>query len=358
VDISSAVSDREGRTKVILKFVVASWPGVWSRNLYIERFCESLEWVDVAVVAVNHPVDVIFKRIDILHIHWPNSVFWGVGSVVGGFRALLALFSLLLLKLRRVKIVWCVHNLEPHNDGGRIFALFWRSYQNMIVNLIDGFVTLSPSTVELARNKLRGLAHKPGTFIWHPDYRVRSELPHRCVWRNTNGIPVSAKAIALIGQIRPYKGVEELIDCFSQTNDSSLRLIIAGGPENQSYSDKISALARKDDRIILKLSSLSEEELSSLVLASDVIVLPYRKIFHSGSIIYALSCGKPVITAASAYAMDLRDQVGWRWLHLYEGGLSKNHLEGVLSSEDERPNLEFLSITHSGPKLKQFYMSL
>jgi len=337
---------------------VGSWPGADFNNAYVGRFCESLETTGISVVSILDPFRAISKEIDVLHMHWPEKVFWGVGRWKSALGALTVLIGLIVLKIKGVKIVWTVHNLEPHDSGNK-FMWFWRPYIWGVTLLIDGFVTLCPSTVQIARDRFANLALKPGVFLWHPDYKVPEySVRKRAEWRKKFGIGIADKVFLFIGQIRPYKGVKELIECFAKVQDTSRRLLIAGSIYNEQLKTKLQRYAAVDSRIILHLQYLSEDELAITALAADVIVLPFRKSFHSGSIIYALSAGRPVITPSSPFSNDLLAHVGEDWLDVYAGPFSPKSFGVAEMPNREKPDLKFLSITESGAKAKIFYLSL
>jgi beta-1,4-mannosyltransferase len=336
--------------------IVGVWPGT-DYNPYVSRFVDSLTNAGITAKDVSHPLKAIFQRMDLFHIHWPEKVFWNVGKVRGAFSAIGVLIGLLLLKGKGTKIVWCVHNLEPHDRGPRFMAV-WCLYIGIVSMLIDGFVTLSPSTIGLVRRHLPRLANKPGTFIWHPEYLIDRSLD--CAeWRSRNGIAPVDKLFAFVGQIRRYKGVEELVECFSRTDDPTHRLLVAGATWDGKTRQLLESSAKRDDRIILKIGNLVESEFASATLSADIVILPFKKYFHSGTIIYALSCGKPVCTPATAYATDLRNQVGDDWVQLYQGDITPEVFgNALISNEVAKPSLEFLSIAESGAKIRRFYISL
>jgi glycosyltransferase involved in cell wall biosynthesis len=66
------------------------------------------------------------------------------------------------------------------------------------------------------------------------------------------------------------------------------------------------ALARAvDGRVVLRLGRVPEDEVTSLLAASDVVVLPFRRITTSGSAMLALAHGRPLIVPDLAALADL-----------------------------------------------------
>jgi len=58
---------------------------------------------------------------------------------------------------------------------------------------------------------------------------------------------------------------------------------------------QVEEAARPDRRIRLKLGFLPDEELAQVIFACDVVVLPFKEVFTSGSLVMAITCGKPVV---------------------------------------------------------------
>jgi glycosyltransferase involved in cell wall biosynthesis len=79
---------------------------------------------------------------------------------------------------------------------------------------------------------------------------------------------------------------------------NNLTLIIAGNPETSElelkYRNIISKLP-KEIKVIYHAEFIPDAEIEKYFIASDVVVLPYRRISHSGILHIAYSFGKPVI---------------------------------------------------------------
>lgn len=339
------------------QLVVGSWPGEEFRNNpYIARFCESLRSAGVRVESVAQPWQALGASLDVLHIHWPELVLWEHGKAGGLARAAGVLAALAALRARGVRLVWCVHNLEPH-DAGRARKLAWRYYARGIARLVHGFVTLSPSTLELARTHHAAFAHKPSTFIWHAPYVVEPAASAASV-RARHGVGADETLLAFVGAVRRYKGVLELVRCFARLTRRDARLLIAGELGEPALGDTLAQLTAHDPRVRLAFGRLSDEALLATVSAADAVVLPFERTLHSGSLIYALSCGKPVITPHTAYASDLARLLGPEWVRTYEPPLTPEQLGQLLQPAHGAPDLSPLSTAASGAKIRDFYRSL
>jgi len=102
-----------------------------------------------------------------------------------------------------------------------------------------------------------------------------------------------------LGLIRPYKGIDILLEAFAQLPESSRwRLVVAGEPWEglgEALSAQVKAL-NLGDRVELKFGWAPEAEVEQLLSAADVLVLPYRSGTQSAVAPMALSRGLPVVS--------------------------------------------------------------
>jgi glycosyltransferase involved in cell wall biosynthesis len=120
--------------------------------------------------------------------------------------------------------------------------------------------------------------------------------------RRRLGIAESEKAILFFGAIRPYKGLEYLVEAFFRiaANEPQYRLIIAGAPRKDT-EQYLADIERTIDnhpqgkRIIRRIQYVPDEETELYFKAADVLALPYTHVFQSGVLFLAFSFGLPVI---------------------------------------------------------------
>jgi hypothetical protein len=67
-------------------------------------------------------------------------------------------------------------------------------------------------------------------------------------------------------EFRPYKSVRELIRIFKRLPSKYARLVIAGKVSDKRLGAEITSLASADDRILLRLEQMPEDELRLLLL--------------------------------------------------------------------------------------------
>jgi glycosyltransferase involved in cell wall biosynthesis len=127
------------------------------------------------------------------------------------------------------------------------------------------------------------------------------------------GVDSKDKVILFFGRMRPYKGLDYLVDAFQQIalRDKSYRLIIAGEPKKDSerhWREIQESINRKGigDRVIQEARFIRDEEAEIYFKAADVLVLPYNQVFQSGVLFLAYSFGLPVIATDVG---SLRDDI-------------------------------------------------
>jgi beta-1,4-mannosyltransferase len=309
-----------GRTLRVLQSVR---PPTAQTNPYIIQLVETLsEQIDVEYFRWRRG---LFGRYDVLHLHWPEVMLRREGRPARW--AAMARFLLLMTRLSlngRIAVVRTLHNREAHESGGRVEGLLLRWCQSRT----DRWIGLNEET------------HAPGpgevTVILHGDYRSWFER-----FPASGSIP---GRLLYFGLIRPYKGVGELVTAFRSTSDPRMRLRIVGKPSTKDLSDMIQEGCLADDRISAQLDYVDDETLASEVGRARLVVLPYRDIHNSGSLLLALSLGRPVLAPRAAVTLALAAEVGEGWVHTYDGGLTGNTLVETIAklappSDDRLPDL-------------------
>lgn len=306
---------------------IASWPGLGAgHNAFVPVFLGSLAAAGAEILSVERTTEFAALAAgpppDILLLHWAERVFGEAKSrreVVAGMARVLGALD---RRPAATKAVWLVHNTAPH-DARAFQRLLWGPYMRALTRRLDGFLTLSPGTVATVRAALPGLAGKPGLGLWHPAYPGAALAPdERARARAALGWTGTERVLGYCGQIRPYKGVEELLAAFRATADPDLRLLLAGRPADAGLAGALRAAAAGDGRIALRLADLGEAEFRDALGACDVVAAPFRRYLHSGSLVHALSAGRPVLTPATPFAEALRDLLGPDWLRIHAGPLT------------------------------------
>jgi len=128
------------------------------------------------------------------------------------------------------------------------------------------------------------------------------------------GLTHDEKVILFFGRIRPYKGIEYLLDAFRlllADEQTKYRLIVAGEAKkgSEEYLDEIQQSVKRDfdhGQVILRIQFIPDEEMELYFKGADVLVLPYKEIFQSGVLFLAYSFGLPVVaTDVGSFREDI-----------------------------------------------------
>ena len=118
--------------------------------------------------------------------------------------------------------------------------------------------------------------------------------------RQRLGIGESEKVVSFFGHLRRRKGIEDLIDAVATLPDSPL-LVIGGAALDDDYLDTLvarAAGAKVRVRWLASLEPLSQRDLDCVVVAADVVALPFLDASQSGSVIYAMTQGACIVTTS------------------------------------------------------------
>lgn len=275
------------------------------------------QYVDSIVDGLAPGVELLFfswrgallAHYDVLHVHWPELMIRGRSPLHRFLRRRALDVLLVRLALQRIPLVRTVHNLEPHERGP---AAERRSLAR-IDRATDLFIRLNPTTVTPGAT--------PAVTVLHGHYRDQfAEHP----------LPESEPGRLLyFGIIRPYKGVVELMDVFRGAHDDSLSLHVVGSP-SAGQRELVEERAARDFRVHTTLRRVDDAEMVDEIGRAELVVLPYREMHNSGSILVALSLGRPILVPRTPTNTALAEEVGSDWVLEYDGDLTPERVTSAL----------------------------
>ena len=306
---------------------VLAWPAKAAHNPYNGLLYDGLRALGVDVVEFT-PFRLVGRPGTIWHLHWVEAKWNRPRVGEAAFRAAAILAMLQFARLRGVRIVWTVHNLQAHERyHPRLERWFWRAF----ISRVDGYLALSAAGKALARERFPRLRTVPGFVVPHGHYRdaypatlTREEARARL------GVPAEARVVAFLGKIRPYKNVPHLIRTLRTLTDPSLRLLVAGQPNLPRLADDVRAAVGDDPRIRLWLEHVPDDEVQVYLGAADLVVLPYQEVLNSGSALLALSFDRPVLVPERGAMGELAARVGADWVRTFTGSLSPAALDDAV----------------------------
>ena len=248
----------------------------------------------------------------VLHLHWLARVLRGVGSEAEG-RERVASFVAALDAFLAVggRLVWTVHNVMPHESP---FPELDLELRQAVIARAEVIHVLSSGTVAAAAERydipVAKVLHVP-----HPSLiGVYPDDIDEAAARERYGLGADDLVLGVVGNLRPYKGLDDLLGAFEavaregsgsgRPDGRRVRLLIAGKPVDDPSVAAILQRAQAHPDVVVDARRIPAEELSIPLRASDVIVLPYRASLNSGLLLLALTFGRPVIAAASPHVSE------------------------------------------------------
>ncbi|UOE44340.1 glycosyltransferase family 4 protein [Agromyces larvae] len=320
-------------------------------NPYNANLARSLQREGVDVRDLSY-LRLLVRRTDIVHLHWPELTFLS-GHRAWRMRARLALFFtfLRIARLRGTRLVWTVHNVEPHER--RATPALHARYRRLLLGNVDGILALTEEGVDAARTGHPELRDIPAFVTPHGHYRDDYDFgATRAEAREQLGLRRDATVIASVGMIRPYKNIPRLLSVVRALDDPTLQIAIAGRASSPELARELAEAAERDPRVVLATGFQPDDRLARWLRAADLVVLPYTRIQNSGSAILALSADRPVLVPAIGAMRELAALVGDDWVRCYEGELDAATLadaiawagrgSGARSERPDRPDLSEL----------------
>jgi len=215
--------------------------------------------------------------------------------------------TLAMMVLRRWQpLVLTVHDTVPFNGQKMSWLQRFghagptRLADRVIVHTRSGRQALIAQGVPA--DKIAVIPHGPLSL---PDF-AKSKLADSAASRD------SRWTFVLFGEIKPYKGIDVMIEAVAALPDDvrrRMRVIVAGRPRMDvaPLQARIAALGLQNE-FDLRLKRLTEEEMAALFDEADTFAFPYRQIDASGVYFLVKGLGKWVIASrVGIFAEDVQD---------------------------------------------------
>jgi glycosyltransferase involved in cell wall biosynthesis len=242
-----------------------------------------------------------FSNIDLVCLQHEYGIF---GGRAGGH-------ILELLRRLRMPFVTTLHTVlrEPNPDQYRVMG--------EIATLSDRLIVMSQQSVEI----LEEVFHVPADKIDLIPHGI-PDLPFTDPSFYKDGFGTEGKEVLLtFGLLSPNKGIENVIKALPQilARHSNVVYMVSGVThphvlrrEGDKYRQYLQNLAKELDvesKVIFRNRFVSPEEMVELIGAADIYITPYKHKAQvvSGTLAYALSAGKAIISTPYLHAVELLD---------------------------------------------------
>jgi beta-1,4-mannosyltransferase len=303
---------------------------------YLRLLYEALgrRGVRVARVERADPRTARRHRLNVVHLHWLEYLTmadgWrGLRAARAHWRALRLLTGLAALRRTRTRVVWTVHNLRPHEAR---FRWLEAGVARATARLADALIVHSRYAAGRAAqrvgaaSKLHVIPHGHFNELYPSSGRSRAQV------RESLSLPPDAFTYLVFGQLRSYKRVPETIQAFRALSAPGARLVVAGAVRDPRLRRAIEREAAADDRVVLRLGFVPDDEVADLHLAADAAVVAYGEVFSSGALLLALGLGLPVVAPAESAAPELGGQPA---VETFEPGGLTHALAAIARGEPE-----------------------
>jgi glycosyltransferase involved in cell wall biosynthesis len=182
--------------------------------------------------------------------------------------------------------VMTLHNVRRRGAAGNTRRLAERMdalvvHTHDAAELLDGELGVDPAKVHV-------IPH--GAFEHLTRQNEEVPLPEELA-------AVQGPVVLSFGMIRPYKGIDVLLEAFREVEGAEL-WIVGRRLDNSPLTD-LEALARQvPGKVRFVTRYITEPEIPAFLRRADIVALPYRTIDQSGVLYTALAFGKPLVMSA------------------------------------------------------------
>jgi glycosyltransferase involved in cell wall biosynthesis len=215
---------------------------------------------------------------------------WWTGTVLHSYLVLC-----LVARLAGIKVVVEFHEVQDTGEAQhRWAALYCRKLIKPLLRRTDGVVVHSRFD-RVALRATYDLGDVPDEVVLHGPFDHHDAAAPPAPRPRAAG---AACRLLFFGTIRPYKGLEDLVEAFGQLPSHYTLTVVGETWEGWTLPASLIAESAARDRITFVNRYVADSEVDGYFAAADVVVLPYRRSSASGPLHIAMSHGLPVVVTA------------------------------------------------------------
>ncbi|MEM8943671.1 MAG: glycosyltransferase family 4 protein [Planctomycetota bacterium] len=295
------------------EITVGSFPFAPGFNPYQTLFAKALESAGMSVRRIPptkwFPLSqACSEPIDVLHLDWHHDWYRGKNRMTQVIKSVMYRHG--LRQCRRLPVVWTAHNLVSHDSPD---AQLDQSCTQKLIDACQGIVVMSDVAETLLRSQYKVPKHVRTIKVYHGHYidYYPNEISRESA-RAKLGIGPEEFVCLTPGSLRPYKGHLALVDAFGASCRPADRLILAGAATDTAYlaqlSEHIESVTSETHATIdIFPDTIVDQQWQIYFNAADVCVLPFQNILNSGSLLLAMSFGKPVVAPKIGSIPEIAD---------------------------------------------------
>ncbi|MBL1432904.1 MAG: hypothetical protein COC09_06610 [Gammaproteobacteria bacterium] len=273
-----------------------------SQNGYIESLINAYIRAGHTVICDAHNFFFSNHTPDFIHIHWPERLYKWL-SIEGIKKTDIHQTiknRLAWYKSRNVKIIYTIHNLQPHGSHTNTEKDIYKT----VLNHADILLHHCNKSIELVQKIYPFAQDKKNVVCPHGDYLIHYRNIPQLDARKKYNIPPEKIVTLNFGTQKPYKNTNLINEAFDQLKIDSKFLFIAGRYQNPGknalaklYYRFLSMVAQKFGSPKKKVlhKAIPTEEIPYLLNSADIVFLGQEHGLNSGLIALAATYSKPVV---------------------------------------------------------------
>lgn len=223
------------------------------------------------------------KQTQVVHFH-----FFHVGP--------LELFNMLLAKVLRFHVVATAHDVQSFVERLSVPWMVKIAYRISDKVIAQSKVSRQELVTNLKIPESKIYTIPLGNYLNAP-----SKVPSQQEARVRLGLLENSRILLFFGQIKEIKGLDVLLQAMPRIVEeySDVLLLIAGRVWKDDflrYQKQIDALGI-GDYCVAHVRYIPNSEIATYYAATDLVVLPYRKIYQSAVLLMAMGYGRPVMVS-------------------------------------------------------------
>lgn len=193
-----------------------------------------------------------------------------------------------------IRIVFICHNVVPHEGGGALD----RRLATTVLRQGDAFIVHSEQDLHRLHALLPDATVIKGQIPTYAELAHQSATTPRADLRRELGVPADRPVLLFFGFVRPYKGLEYLIQAMPLVlKQLQAHLLVVGEFwQPPAFYRRFAQEFGVQESITFVNRYIPNEDLKPYFDLADVVVLPYVSATQSAVVQLAFGFGKPVIT--------------------------------------------------------------
>jgi glycosyltransferase involved in cell wall biosynthesis len=204
-----------------------------------------------------------------------------------------------------------------------------------LLGRMDALVALSEYGAAMLRDEA-GIEPARVRVIPHGAFDYLTRLPDEAPLPDELA-RVEGPVVLFFGLIRPYKGVDVLLEAFAGVEGAELWIV--GRPLGMEMEPLVELAKRAPGRVRFVSRFVADNELPAFFRRADVVALPYRDAEQSGVLFTALAFGKPIVVTDVGGFGEVAATGAARLVPPGDAGSLASAIRGLLGDPEARAEL-------------------